>query len=61
MDTLSNWTTVTLKLQNVIKINQAKYVLLYIFDCKSDEMHMDFLCILYYTVPALQHGELTVL
>jgi hypothetical protein len=25
----------------------------YRFDCKSDEMHTDFLCILYYTILAL--------
>jgi hypothetical protein len=24
-----------------------------IFDCNSDEMHMDFLCILYYTILAI--------
>jgi hypothetical protein len=23
---------------------------IYIFDCESDEMHADFLCIIYYTV-----------
>jgi hypothetical protein len=26
---------------------------MYILDCKSDEMHTDFLCILYYTTLAL--------
>jgi hypothetical protein len=26
---------------------------LWVFDCKSDEMHTDFLCILYYTTLAL--------
>jgi hypothetical protein len=26
---------------------------IYIFDCRSDEMHTDFLCILYHTTLAL--------
>jgi hypothetical protein len=31
------------------------YILvIYIFDCKSDEMHTDFLCILYYNMLALR-------
>jgi hypothetical protein len=29
------------------------YIYIYIFDCKSDEMHTDFLCILYYIIFAL--------
>jgi hypothetical protein len=30
------------------------YILVtYIFDCKSNEMHTEFLCILYYTILAL--------
>jgi hypothetical protein len=29
------------------------YIYIYIFDCKSDEMNTDFLCILNYTVLAL--------
>jgi hypothetical protein len=26
---------------------------MYIFDCKSDELHTDFLCVLYYTIHVL--------
>jgi hypothetical protein len=33
----------------------VEYILVtYVFDCKSDEMHTDFLCILYYTILSLQ-------
>jgi hypothetical protein len=32
---------------------RANVPFLYIFDCKSDEMHTDFLCILYCTKLAL--------
>jgi hypothetical protein len=36
-----------------IRSMQHRELVMNIFDCKSDEMHTDFLCVLYYTVLAL--------
>jgi hypothetical protein len=35
-----------------LHMNSHNYI--YIFDCKSEKMHTDFLCILYYTTLALR-------
>jgi hypothetical protein len=33
--------------------DQGFNIYIHIFDCNSDEMHTDFLCILYYTIVVL--------
>jgi hypothetical protein len=62
--TSSDWvplmTVLALYLQVMFLLNlmfMVPYILviyIYIFDCKSNEMHINFLCILYYTTLALR-------
>jgi hypothetical protein len=34
-------------------VQEHIYIYIYLLECKSDEIHTDFLCILYYTIVAL--------